>query len=359
MNPLRLLSKLLGRNTSQSQSNFPYGLDHAILNTPIPPPSMWMNVGYWKNTDDFPTACAALLDQVLITAGLIDEAGGAVNHPPGRRLRLLDVGIGCGDQSLRVLGYKRKCVVGREGEEKDEKHEESLFDSYVGITSLPVQAEYATKRVEDIIIWREKETGTEIEDEKHGPEKQAPRLRARIFCADAAKPSSWSTEIHPLLNPNLETKGKEEEDSTWLLALDTLYHFTPSRTPLFKYTNSTLTANIMAFDLLLPSTPLSLIQRILLRLLCLITRTPYSNFLTREQYTALLVAAGYDESKISFRDISGDVFSGIAGYIRKRQEMLRMYGMGGGMGKFKGAKVVFGWWARTGVVRGVIVVARV
>lgn len=25
-----------------------YSLDHAILNIPLPPPSMWMNMGYWK-----------------------------------------------------------------------------------------------------------------------------------------------------------------------------------------------------------------------------------------------------------------------------------------------------------------------
>ena len=25
-----------------------YGLDHAILNLEVPPPSMWMNMGYWK-----------------------------------------------------------------------------------------------------------------------------------------------------------------------------------------------------------------------------------------------------------------------------------------------------------------------
>lgn len=25
-----------------------YGLDHALLNIEMPPPSMWMNMGYWK-----------------------------------------------------------------------------------------------------------------------------------------------------------------------------------------------------------------------------------------------------------------------------------------------------------------------
>jgi hypothetical protein len=25
-----------------------YGLDHAVLNVQLPPPTMWMNMGFWK-----------------------------------------------------------------------------------------------------------------------------------------------------------------------------------------------------------------------------------------------------------------------------------------------------------------------
>jgi hypothetical protein len=51
MNPLRWLTSLL-RNQQQPQpptvqESF-YGLDHALLNITLPPPSMWMNLGYWK-----------------------------------------------------------------------------------------------------------------------------------------------------------------------------------------------------------------------------------------------------------------------------------------------------------------------
>ncbi|KAL5000661.1 hypothetical protein BDV10DRAFT_161705 [Aspergillus recurvatus] len=230
---------------------------------------------------------------------------------------------------------------------------------------MPIQAQFAKQRVEKL----EKEnlralspsaspSEGEAEGEGEGETKYSTLSnRARIFCADAADPSSWNVELKSSLPP-APTKETEE---TWLLALDTLYHFSPSRLPLFKYTHSTLHASLMTFDLLLPTPKPSLWTRLILRILCLFTGTLYTNFLTEEEYTALLVEAGYDSSDISFRDISGDVFGGIAGYINSRKEVLKGYGLGGskGMRKFGGAGNVFGWWARTGVVRGVIIVARV
>ncbi|KAL4782366.1 hypothetical protein BJX76DRAFT_292062 [Aspergillus varians] len=353
------------RSLFRKRESSVYGLDHAILNIPIPPPSMWMNLGYWKDTSDFPTACAALLDQVLITAGLLNENGDPTSHSP-EKLRLLDVGIGCGDQSVRILGYKR----GGDGNGNGNGNESPLplFNSYVGITSLPIQAEFASQRISS-------------KAESDSESKSEPNQHARIFCADAANPPSWPPELRSSVtpfqdadaNPGASGKGpteaekeKEIETENWLLALDTLYHFHPSRGPLLKYTHSTLHASLMAFDLLLQSPSsssskqISLWTRLLLRLLCLLSGTPYSNFLTEEEYTALLVRSGYEAEKIVFRDISADVFPGIAGFIKRRGEVVKGYGLGGGsMGKFRGAGAVFGWWARTGVVKGVVVVARV
>ncbi|KAL4929545.1 uncharacterized protein BDV17DRAFT_290555 [Aspergillus undulatus] len=333
-----------------------YGLDHALLNIPLPPPSMWMNLGYWKDTNDFPTACAALLDQVLITAGLLDANGGPIGVEEGKRLHLVDVGIGCGDQSARVLGYMRDKVVEEKGIEDGEGKKAPLFHSYVGITSLPVQARLAKSRVEDL-----------QQDSKQ------QRQRAQIFCANAADPASWSSELKSSLplpvNTTSGTSTSTSEASsepepktkneTWLLALDTLYHFIPSRLPLFTYTHSTLHASISTFDLLLPTPKPPLLQRLILRLLCLLTGTPYSNFLSEEEYTSLIIAAGYEKEKIIFRDISEHVFPGIAGFMKRQAERWKMYGLEKGMGKFKGAGRIFGWWGRTGIVRGMVVVARV
>ncbi|KAL6231788.1 hypothetical protein BDW75DRAFT_243579 [Aspergillus navahoensis] len=366
MNLLSLLRKSKRANEAAFSL---YGLDHAVLNLPLPPPSMWMNLGYWKDTTDFPTACAALLDQVLITASLLDQNADAIPSSPEKRMRLLDVGIGCGDQSLRILGYRHKrglgmrsgetetaCQAGAGDAEDDTSPRAPLFDSYVGITSMPVQAQFAKQRVESL-----EENLHALPPSLSGEKREDKHLissnRAQIFCADAADPSTWNVELKSSLPP----APTQETEENWLLALDTLYHFSPSRLPLFKYTCSTIHASLMAFDLLLPTPRPSLWTRLILRILCLFTGAPYTNFLTEEEYTALLVEAGYDASKISFRDISRDVFGGIAGFINSREEVLKRYGLGGskGLGKFTGAGKVFGWWARTGVVRGVIIVARV
>ncbi|KAL2837672.1 hypothetical protein BJX68DRAFT_249608 [Aspergillus pseudodeflectus] len=391
MNPLRWLTSFF-RNQQQNPpaptESF-YGLDHALLNITLPPPSMWMNLGYWKDTTSFPTACAALLDQVLITAGLLSPDGGPLSHPNTKTLRMLDVGIGCGDQSVRILGYARRTDDKNDNGDVDVGGDglRPLCDEYVGITSLPVQARFAGERVRRV-------QEEQFESEEKGMSKDSSPTataktdtRARIFCADAAKPNSWSQEIHTSLesytrastkpeeeedtSPTQDTGEKQEEDprkqageandreeeETYLLALDTLYHFTPSRLPLLRYANRTLHANLMAFDILLPSRPLPLLTRLLLRLLCLFTSTPYSNFLTESEYRSLLLEAGYDGSKIEFRDISEHVFPGVAAFMRRRVEEARMFGIKG-VGKYKGAGVVFRWWA-TGVVRGVVVVARV
>ncbi|KAL4767674.1 hypothetical protein BDW60DRAFT_146129 [Aspergillus nidulans var. acristatus] len=369
---MNLLS-ILRKSKSTTSASSVYGLDHAVLNLPVPPPSMWMNLGYWKDTTDFPTACAALLDQVLITASLLDENGDANPQPPEKKIRLLDVGIGCGDQSVRILGYKRGTGPGMhrcEAETADQdgagdakgamSPKKPLFDSYVGITSIPVQAQFAKQRVERL----EKEnsralssSSTPSPSKKGEGEGLTPSNRAQVFCADAANPSSWSPELKASLPP----APAQQIEENWLLALDTLYHFSPSRLPLLKYAHSTLHASLMAFDLLLPTPKPSLWTRLILRILCVLTGTPYTNFLTEDEYSALLVEAGYDLSDISFRDISGDVFGGIAGYINSREEVLKGYGLGGskGMRKFAGAGKIFGWWARTGVVKGVIISARV
>ncbi|KAL2816100.1 hypothetical protein BJX63DRAFT_147510 [Aspergillus granulosus] len=373
MNPLRWLTSLLRKQQPPKTEAF-YGLDHAVLNLPFPPPSMWMNLGYWKDTTDFPTACAALLDQVLITAGLVDEDGAPLPHPASKTFRMLDVGIGCGDQSLRILGYKRAGTGSQDGKRKGEEALRPLFEDYVGLTSLPVQAEFAAKRV----------AKAQEQDEQLGLEEKSrlqTKTKARVFCADAAKPASWSQEIHTSLKaytrpsttsseettvaaeekqslePERGSQSAGRQPETFLLALDTLYHFSPSRTPLLTYTKRTLNATLLTFDLVLPSTPLPILTRLLLRLLCLLTRAPYSNFLTESEYISLLVEAGYDKDKIEVRDISEHVFPGIARFMKRRVQEAKMFGIGGA-GKYKGASVVFDWWAG-GVLRGVIVTARV
>jgi hypothetical protein len=154
---------------------------------------------------------------------------------------------------------------------------------------------------------------------------------------------------------DLAASSENDDVSTWLLALDTMYHFRPSRLPLLHYAHDTLHASFMAFDLIL-SEKASWRQRLTLRLVCWLTGSPFSNFITEEDYIPMLVNAGYDPSGISIRDVSRQVFPGISGYLSRRVKEAQPYGMK--MGKFHAAEIVFGWWARSGVVRGIVVVAR-
>ncbi|GES62662.1 hypothetical protein ATEIFO6365_0005080300 [Aspergillus terreus] len=324
MNPIAWLLSLIKRLLSLSTPNkSTYSLDHAILNLPVPPPSMWMNMGYWKDASDLPTACAALLQQVLIAAGLLDPSGGPAHHPPQTRFRLVDVGIGCGDQTLELLRARR--FTPSASAPTDAITEEALFDSYVGITDLPLQADVARQRL-------------------------PPHSAAHIYAADAADPTTWPADLQSTL-----LRSADDQTQTWLLALDTLYHFRPSRRPLLAYANGSLRASFMAFDLLLADGA-SPWQKLLLWVMCWVARTPVGNFVTRAEYEALLVRAGYALERVEMVDVSMHVFGGLAGFIWRRDRELGVYGLS--VGRYRVAARVFDWWARTGVVRGVVVVAR-
>ncbi|KAJ5176362.1 uncharacterized protein N7482_002239 [Penicillium canariense] len=329
-----------------------YGLNHAVLNMKLPPESMWMNMGYWKNTGDFPEACQALLDQVL-------ETGLATERSPS--VRILDVGCGCGDQSAYIAsltygaldktpnialtasgsGFNSsdggsdpalRHIIGKESLKP-------LVNTYIGITLEPSQAQIARQRIR---LQQKRNNG------------QGSCSSADVFCADGAKPSSWTGELQNSIS-NIVGTTHDPDTSTWLLALDTMYHFRPSRLPILHYARNTLHASFMAYDLLLADNT-SWWQRLRMRLVCWITGSPFGNFLTREEYVRLLVAAGYEASQIEIKDVSRHVFAGISEFLGQRLQDGQPYGLN--VGKFRGAKLLFGWWARSGVVRGVVVVAR-
>lgn len=362
---LRFLKGALGAPRSRI-----YGLDHAVLNVQLPPQSMWMNVGYWEvsilsknktlrlysfagwlinslqSTTDFPQACQALLDQVL-AAGLLTETDQSV--------RVLDVGCGCGDQSLYLMSLMKKKespAAGASGTSFDtgpvirhrgdaqQKQSHLLLDSYIGITLEPAQARFAQQRAR-----------AELHD---SPENSSTALTAEIFCADAANPRSWSGPLQASIS-DMAASAKNPSTATWLLALDTMYHFRPSRLPILRFARNTLQASLMAFDIILAD-EVSWRERLMLRFLCWLTGSPFSNFILQREYIDLLVAAGYDRSQIEIRDVSRHVFKGLADFLGRRVEEAGPFGIK--MGKFRAARVVFDWWANSGIVRGVVVVAR-
>lgn len=214
-----------------------------------------------------------------------------------------------------------------------------LLDSYIGITLEPAQAQFAAMRVRNM---------------RNGSENEQGQTSAQIFRADAANPTSWTGDLKSSIN-NMMVSSADPNTTTWLLALDTMYHFRPSRQPIIHYAHHTLHASLMAFDLILTD-GVSWRDRVMLRLVCWLTGSPFSNFISRQEYIDLLVAAGYDRSMIEVRDVSGHVFRGLADFLGRRVKEARPFGIK--MGKYRAARVVFDWWARSGIVRGVVVVAQ-
>ncbi|KAH7418957.1 hypothetical protein BKA64DRAFT_649752 [Cadophora sp. MPI-SDFR-AT-0126] len=316
-----------------------YRLDHGILNVEMPPASMWMNIGFWEQTTSFPAACRGLLDEVLMAAGLLGPDRIPFGQSKTTRLRVIDLGFGCGDQSIYLTQLARK--IRQPGDSTTDSPTHYFLDSYVGLTIVPSQFRFANERLYS-------------SSNKNGS-------RVKLFCADAAKPWTWTKDLHEAAT-DTSTKGDGADvtpttsnQATWVLALDTLYHFIPSREPIFRHTFRELNASIMAFDLLLSDT-LSIWDLLLLRLVSFFAATPFSNFLTITEYRNQLLAAGYDRNKVEIRDISDHVFAGMASFIERRDGELKNTGMT--IGRYKAAGKVFKWWARSGIVRGCIIVAR-
>lgn len=285
-----------------------------------------------KQETNLPEASRALLDQLLLSAGFLDTNPDPADNGNDKHstttINLIDLGFGCGDQTLYLLARRFPRRLGR----------------YVGITNLASQTELAAQR-----LAVDAEIAPEVKD------------RVDLFTADAGDPASWGPELQNAISSTSSTNSGPAADDggsgsreTWLLALDTLYHFRPSRVPIFSHARS-IDASLMAFDLLLAES-VSLWPRLLLWAVCWLAGIPVGNLSTRDEYVAMLVRAGYRIEGIEVRDVSACVFRGLAGFLERRDVLLGKFGLG--LGRFRGARWVFEWWARSGVVRGVVVVAR-
>ena len=137
--------------------------------------------------------------------------------------------------------------------------------------------------------------------------------------------------------------------------MDTAYHFSPSRWPIIEHAYSELEANYMGFDLCLSPTA-TWTQKTMLRLLTALMGAPWANFSTPQEYRSKLEHVGYKSEAIPITDISEHVFAPLALFLTEQDSRLKMVGLG--IGRFGVAKTMFSWWGRTGVMRGVIVVAK-
>jgi hypothetical protein len=237
-------------------------------------------------------------------------------------LSILDLGFGCGDQCLYIRDSL--AIPGRRSKP---------LKAYVGLTLEESHHRIAEKRLGG---------------------KSCTDPAFRIFCADAAKPASWTSETKNAISYAVQADDGALHE-VWVLGLDTFYHFQPSRWPIVDYASRKLGASLMAFDLCIADN-ISLWERLVIRFLAIMGQSPSANWVTISEYEDRLVDAGYAREKIEIRDISEHVFGALHGFMKTRETELDEHGLS--MGRFRYAAKMFGWWHRTGAVRGCIVIAR-
>ncbi|KAL4877349.1 hypothetical protein BJY04DRAFT_222099 [Aspergillus karnatakaensis] len=305
-----------------------YGLEQQVLNLDFEAPTMWMNVGFWKdNPHSLPEACQALLEEVLNVAGLS-------SHRTEQRFSVLEVGCGCAEP----VRYLRQ-------------HFADALDVYIGITLNGCQAAEAVKRIEAL--------GSTSHIDKAPVVKYGDN---HIYCADAANPSSWPESLHETLKQvsSLEpiNKSSVETHALWLLAIDTLYHFAPTRKHILSHACNQLGASLMATDIIIPDS-ISWTNWLKLRAVFFGLQVPWANILTRDAYVRMLVECGYERDKITMIDITEHCFAGFDSWTRGH--MQRWEAMGGSPVITRAVRMmgwVMGWWARARVVREYIIIAR-
>ena len=269
----------------------------------------------------------------------------------------------------------------------------TLASSYIGLTIDPTQHKFAHRRLSSLRLLKDPSLTTDTPFNNPNQEGQAELLEypnnsiylllqqlehsakelngegrnVKIFCADAAQPAKWTDELKEAIKPNLAKQlqanpqklslSSLRKQETWILGLDILYYFSPSREPIFNHAYQKLQASIMAFDLIFGEET-TLLERICMRIIAIFMGCPMANFMTATEYRRQLLKAGYEEDKVEINDISEFVFQGLADYLNKRDKELEVY-FGRGIGPSKVFGWVLRWWARSGIVRGCIVVAKI
>lgn len=278
---------------------------------------------------NFDEACGNLLKEILKDAKLVDSENDSNKditelNAKLESLAVLDLGFGCGDQIIKLVHLTQPT----QGWTKNNFR-------YVGLTLNATQIQAARRTT-----GRNDSTSALSSENMH------------LICANAATPEAWTATTRSAV----ESIGDRNfSENRWLLALDCLYHFSPSRRPTFEYTARKLRANVMAFDLVLNDTA-SWKETLAVRAVGYFMGCPIKTFLTEEQYRAELVQCGFERDAISMRDISEHVFLPVSSFIQQQDRALSQYGIG--LGGFKLAGRLFEWFGRSKVVRAVIVVAR-
>ena len=138
-----------------------------------------------------------------------------------------------------------------------------------------------------------------------------------------------------------------------IFALDCAYHFS-SRRQFLKESAKVLRSGgkIVMTDLILGDKT-TVIQRFLLRIICLLTDSPYSNYKIRKNYYREFIDTGLVE--VSMEDFSSDVFPGLVTFIRRHRREMGRFEISGYWTGFLAFASLLDWWWRKGIVRFVIV----
>ena len=111
---------------------------------------------------------------------------------------------------------------------------------------------------------------------------------------------------------------------------------------------------------MLPDRRLSWTEEILLRLVCVASAVPRQNLVRRAEYEALLRSSGLKLRL--YEDVTEHVFTGLAGFIDRRTEdevgVVNVLS-GSVWFKYRMFSKVLRWWARSGILHFVVVVADV
>ncbi|KAH0444751.1 hypothetical protein CcaCcLH18_00409 [Colletotrichum camelliae] len=244
------------------QRNDIYDVDHWKLNVKVPFTTTWMNMGYWTTADgqpihDFEQACRALRHQVLMASGVLNA------DKTSSKLAILDLGIGCGDQSLELA----RLI-----------HESHWTEyRYVGLTLNETQFRLAAQQP----CSKFQKTNP-----AHGS--------IQVFQADAARPNNWSPDVKAAIEALGDNKHEARD----------------------------LDASFMAFDLILNDKASSL-NRLWVKLISIAMKCPIRTFVTEAEYKTQLMQAGYDKREIRMQDVTRHVFSGLVSHINKQEAILK------------------------------------
>ncbi|KAL2819009.1 hypothetical protein BDW59DRAFT_174997 [Aspergillus cavernicola] len=281
-----------------------YGLENLWFNAVLEAQTLWVNLGFWENATHPSEACANLFRKLLDESGISGQ----------QEFSMVEVGCGCAETAQVLLkDFPGQCT------------------QWVGLTISPIQVQIAETRL------------------LKAQESPQTESKYRIFTADAARPDTWSSEvqdsIRSLSNP-------------WLVALDTLVDFRPSREAILSYARQDLGASVAITDHLRKE-DMGILDRLKLYASFRLLDTPLNHVLTRKQYIDLLVKCGYKRENISFIPYSEHVYAPYSRFISQQGQ--RWQEMGGSKWDymdFSLAGFVTGWWARSELVEACIIVAR-